>query len=328
MRQYKVLMVAELGNEWNSGWWKKAGFDKNGHAVITFNPRTEAEPRDRLIDIIKETKPDFLLHFKDELPASVFEELRKYIKVVQWYPDPLIPDWLPEYVKAADIFITMSEGLLGELRKLNPDSFWLTEAFEPSYFEMKNITEKDIKEFSTEVTFVGNLGSKPRYLARRDSLKAVVKNGFKLKWWGPKLTRKLSTLHLILGKVGRSYGGKFVWGEDHAKIAKLSKIYLGFDSMPQIRQSMSERLYIAVGCGAFYMCQHIDGIEDILVPDKEIVTFRSEQEMIDKIKYYLEHEDARLKIAEAGNRRVLKEHTFEVRIRELLNIIEGVWSDL
>ncbi len=90
-----------------------------------------------------------------------------------------------------------------------------------------------------------------------------------------------------MGQLGRSYGGKFVWGEEHAKISRLSKIYLGFDAMPHIRKSMSERLYIAVGCGAFYMCQHVDGIGDLLEPGKEIMTFQSEQEMIDLIKYYL-----------------------------------------
>ncbi len=106
------------------------------------------------------------------------------------------------------------------------------------------------------------------------------------------------------------------------KVAKLSKIFLAFDSMPHIRRSMSARMYTAVGCGAFYMCQHVEGIEDILEPGKEIVTFRSEQEMIDLIRYYLENDELRMKIAEAGQKRVLRDHTYEVRMRQMMEIIK------
>ncbi|MEF9437970.1 MAG: glycosyltransferase [Candidatus Mariimomonas ferrooxydans] len=138
------------------------------------------------------------------------------------------------------------------------------------------------------------------------------------------MPKKLSTIPLILGKLGRSYGGEFVWGEEYAKVVKLSKIFLAFDAQPHIRKSMSARMYTAVGCGAFYMCQHVDGIEEVLEPGKEIITFQSEQEMIDMIRYYVKNDELRKKIAEAGSRRVLKEHTYEIRMRQMLRIIEDV----
>jgi spore maturation protein CgeB len=147
-------------------------------------------------------------------------------------------------------------------------------------------------------------------------------NGFRLKWWGQKIPKKFSTVSLLFGKLGRAYGGKFVWGGEHAKIARLSKIYLGFDAQPRVRKSVSERLYIAVCCGAFYMCHYVDGIEDILTPDKEIVTFRSVEEMIDKMKYYMKNDDLRMKIARAGQERVLREHTYQIRTGQLLEIIK------
>jgi spore maturation protein CgeB len=323
MKKYKILLISELDKPlWNEGWYYKEGLELNGHEVFPFDPMDVHEPVEKIYKILEEFKPDFILHTKDELPAEVFGELRQVIKVIQWYPDPVIPDWLPPYVKASDVFITMSEGLVNEFKRYNNKSFFLTQAFAPSFFQIRKITDRDVNTYSTEVTFVGNLGSKPCYLPRREFLKAVIKNGFKLKWWGPRLPRKISTIPLIIGKLGRAYGGKFVWGEEHAKICKLSKIYLGFDAQPHVRKSMSERLYIAVGCGAFYMCQYIDGIEDVLETDKEIVTFKSEQEMIDKIRYYLKHDDLRKKIAEAGKQRVLKEHTYEVRMKDLIKIIE------
>ena len=322
MQKHKVLLLTPLSKPWDNGRYYKAGLEKNGHSVIAWDPASTDNPSSEIPRIIKEQRPDFILHTKDELPAEVFQDLRKLCKVIMWYPDPVIPAWLPPYVRACDVFLTMSEGLIREFQKYNASTFWLSQAFEPSFFNISGITEEDENTFSTEVAFIGNLSSKDQYLNRRDSLKRVIKEGFRFKWWGPKLPRKLSTLPLIFGSLGRSYGGRFVWGEEYAKVAKLSKIFLAFDSLPHIRKSMSARMYTAVGCGAFYMCQYVDGIEEALEPGKEIVTFRSEQEMIDKIRYYLKNDDLRSKIAEAGRRRVLKEHTYETRIRQMIGIIE------
>lgn len=324
MTQYRIILVTDLSKPWKNGWYFKTGFEKNGHKVSLFDPASISNPVNKIFEITKEVKPDLIFHTKDELPAEIFQELRKFAKVIQWYPDTVVPEWLPSYVKSSDIFFTMSEGLIEEFKKYNPRVFWLTQAFEPSFFEIFSITEADRRLFSADVAFVGNLGSKPYYLQRRDYLKNIINEGFQLKWWGPKIPKKLSTIPLILGKLGRSYGGKFVRGEEYAKVAKLSKIFLALDAQPHIRKSMSARMYTAVGCGAFYICQHIDGIEEVLEPGKEIVTFRSGQEMIDMIRYYVKNAELRKKIAEAGSRRVLKEHTYEIRMGQMLRIIEDV----
>jgi spore maturation protein CgeB len=324
MKQYNILLITEFGKPWNNGWYYKTGFEKNGHKIIPFDPASVGNPDSKVFEIMKESKPDFILHTKDEVPAEIFQELRRYAKVIQWYPDLAIPEWLLPYVQASDIFFTMAEGLVEEFKKITTNVFWLTQAFEPSFFQIREITSKDRKTFSSEVTFTGTLGSKPYYLPRREHLMRVINEGFQLKWWGPRIPRKLSTIHLLTGKLGRAYGGKFIWGEEYAKAAQLSKIFLAFDALPDIRKSMSARMYTAVGCGAFYMCRHVEGIEEVLVPGKEIVTFRSEQEMIDMIRYYLKNDEERKSIAEAGKVRVLKEHTYEVRFREMLSLIEKV----
>jgi hypothetical protein len=318
----KVLLVTEIANPWNNGWFYKKGFEHNGYEVIAFDPASVSEPFSRIRELIGEHRPEFLLHTKDELPPGAFDQLRQHIKVIMWYPDPVIPEWLLPYVQASDVFLTMSEGLVAEFKKYNPNVFWLTQAFEPSSFEIGEITKKDEQLYSSDVTFVGNLGSKVQYLKRRGSLESVIDAGLRLKWWGPKIPRKFSTIPLLVGKLGRAYGGKFVWGEEYAKIALLSKVFLAFDSMPHIRKSMSARMYTAVGCGAFYMCQHVDGIEEVLEPGKEIVTFQSQEEMIDLVRYYVAHDELRKKIADAGRKRILNEHTYETRMRQLKDIVK------
>jgi hypothetical protein len=322
MKAYKLILVANFSKPWNNSWYYKAGFEKNGHAVLAFDTGSREESGDRLIEKARAFKPDFILHTKDEFAVQVFRQLRTISRVVQWYPDPVIPEWLPDYVREADVFFTMSEGLVENFREMNPRSFWLTQAFEPSFFQTASITDNDRKTFSADVAFVGNLGSKDQYAARRPAVLKVIRSGVCLKWWGPGIPWKFANIPLIYGKLGRAYGGKFVWGEEYAKVARLSKIFLAFDSKPQLRKSMSARMYTAVGCGAFYLCRHVEGIEEVLVPDREIVTFHTEDEMIDKIQFYLRNEDERKKISEAGQARVLKDHIYEVRIRQMCSMIE------
>lgn len=324
MKAYTVLLITDLSRAWSNGWYYKAGFEKNGCRVEAVDPKLLGDGPKAVVELSKTLNPHIILHTKDELPAAVFQELRHYATVVQWYPDPVVPAWLLRYVESCDLFFTMSEGLLADFRKVNPQSFWLTQAFEPSHFTVKGISDADRKAFSTDVAFVGNLGSKEQYLPRREHLERVIREGFRLTWWGPPIPRKISTLPLLYGRLGRAYGGRFVWGEEYAKVVGLSKVFLAFDSRPELRKSMSARMYTAVGCGAFYLCRHVDGIEEVLAPDEEIVTFRTEDEMIDKIRYYLPKEDVRKKIAAAGQGRVLRDHTYEKRIGEMLTMIEGI----
>jgi spore maturation protein CgeB len=323
MKKLTIILITDFSRPWNNGWYYKAGFEKNGHEVITFDSSSVKDPSKRVVGLVRQSKPDFILHTKDELPPGIFQDLRQLTKVVQWYPDPVVPEWLPAYVQAADIFFTMSEGLIGEFRRLGAERvFWLTQAFEPSFFQIRQVSDEDVRRYSAEVAFVGNLGSKIQYIPRRRYLEHILQGGIHLKWWGPEIPRKITAIPLIAGKIGRAYGGAFVWGEEYAKVAKLSKIFLAIDSRPDVRKSMSARMYTAVGCGAFYLCLHVKGIEDVLIPGKEIITFRSEDEMMDMIRYYLENDEQRRVIAEAGRKRVMQEHTYEVRAREMIAIIE------
>ncbi|MNP85550.1 Spore protein YkvP [compost metagenome] len=58
-------------------------------------------------------------------------------------------------------------------------------------------------------------------------------------------------------------------------------------------------------------------------PDEEIVTFASPQEMMDKIRYYLTHEEERRAIALRAFERTLKDHTYAKRIHQMLTVIYG-----
>ena len=70
------------------------------------------------------------------------------------------------------------------------------------------------------------------------------------------------------------------------------------------------------GCGGFLLSGQAENLADYYVDGQEIVIFKNLRDLIDKIRYYLEHDEERARIAEAGYERTFREHTYEHRFRE------------
>lgn len=84
------------------------------------------------------------------------------------------------------------------------------------------------------------------------------------------------------------------------------------------------RLFETTGVGACLLTDWKENLSELFEPDKEVLTYRSAEECIEKVKYILEHENERRKIAAAGQRRALREHTFDNRAAEIDKIIRRV----
>ena len=74
-------------------------------------------------------------------------------------------------------------------------------------------------------------------------------------------------------------------------------------------------------CGVCYLTGHTDEIEEFYEVGKEIDTYRSEEELIDKARYYLSHADAAERLREAGLRRARRDHTWTRRFEALFKAI-------
>ena len=60
-----------------------------------------------------------------------------------------------------------------------------------------------------------------------------------------------------------------------------------------------------------------DGEEFVSFHDGDAQDFRN------KVKYYLEHEDERLRIAKNGYKKVMSAHTYNVRMKEMMDRVNG-----
>ena len=90
---------------------------------------------------------------------------------------------------------------------------------------------------------------------------------------------------------------------------------------PQLDTGMPEQIkarnFEVPGCGGFLLTGPADDLGRYYEPGREIALFSSVDDMIDKIRYYLAHEDERSAIAARGYERTIADHTYRARFDEI-----------
>lgn len=104
------------------------------------------------------------------------------------------------------------------------------------------------------------------------------------------------------------------------KIFHLSKINLNFTSKP-IRTGLPLRIWDILGAGGFVLTNFQTEIPEYFEIGKDLETYSSEEELLEKIGYYLEHEDERQAIAENGYRKAKEMYSLDVRIGQMLEMV-------
>jgi len=118
--------------------------------------------------------------------------------------------------------------------------------------------------------------------------------------------------------IRKAYAGE-AWGHSMFQILHNSKITINHHgSIPPYANNM--RLYEATGVGTLLVTDWKKNITDLFEPDKEVVVYRTPEECVELVQYYLNHDDEREAIAKAGQKRTLRDHTYCQRMKELLEI--------
>jgi spore maturation protein CgeB len=102
-----------------------------------------------------------------------------------------------------------------------------------------------------------------------------------------------------------------------------SRINLGFTRMigddpglPGVNQVKLRDFEVPMA-GGFYLVEEAPDYAQLFRPGVEIETWRNPGELLDKIRYYLAHEDQRIAIAKAGQQRAMQEHAWQHRFASL-----------
>ena len=88
-------------------------------------------------------------------------------------------------------------------------------------------------------------------------------------------------------------------------------------SVPQIKA----RPFEILGCRTFLISPRADDMDNYYEDGKEVIYYDNNDDLLGKIKYWLSRDEEREKLAQAGYKRTLREHTYEMRFREVFKII-------
>lgn len=103
------------------------------------------------------------------------------------------------------------------------------------------------------------------------------------------------------------------------QIIKCSKINLNMTNRP-IKTGLPLRIFDLMGAGGFVISNYQAEIPEHFIPDEDIVLYDSIPDLLDKIDYYLKHDDERRQIAKNGHDKVKEFHSYDVKLKEMLQI--------
>jgi len=115
-------------------------------------------------------------------------------------------------------------------------------------------------------------------------------------------------------------GGKIV-GPAFARAVGGARILLGANALPELagyRASASNRMWKVLGCGGFYLGPWVPDIEQLARGGEHCAWYRDAADARAQIAHFLEHPEARRRIALAGRAHALAHHTYAHRLALLL----------
>lgn len=83
-------------------------------------------------------------------------------------------------------------------------------------------------------------------------------------------------------------------------------------------------MFEVTGVGSCLLTDRGNETAHLFVPDEEIVTYSSIDECIEKVNYLLNNESVRIKIAQKGKARTLKDHTVMNRCQQVNEILQAI----
>ena len=151
-------------------------------------------------------------------------------------------------------------------------------------------------ELGSDVCFVGHC---ERHYARQ--LRIAGKATKRLKIWGPQW-RRYSRFHSWARK---SVVGDGIWGDRYPLALASSRIGLGLLSK-RIPETTTTRSFEIPATGVFLLAERTDEHQALFDEGVEAEFFGNEDELVEKVVFYLKHDTVRKKIATAGRERCLR----------------------
>lgn len=112
--------------------------------------------------------------------------------------------------------------------------------------------------------------------------------------------------------------GPVEYNNDMPQVFRKSKINLNL-TLRGIKSGVPLRAFDIMGSGGFLLSNFQADFLDLFVPEEDFVYYEDKEDLLQKIDYYLHHEEERKAIARNGHDKVAERHTYRHRVKEMFN---------
>lgn len=222
------------------------------------------------------------------------KRIQPNIKIAGYSPDNMtlrhnqsqnFLDSLPYY----DYFFTNKSYILNDMKKLGVKKiFFMNNSYEPSFHYLRELSKEDHIEFGGDIGFVGFWEKE-----RCEGILYLVNHGLKVKVFGDGKWNEYKKYNpnLIIKPA--------LYSENYSRALQAFKISLCF--LRKINHDLQTTRTIEIpACGGFMMAERTTEHQALFEENKEAVFFSNNEELLEKCKYYLAHEEKRKQIAQNG----------------------------
>jgi spore maturation protein CgeB len=249
-----------------------------------------------LINTIKEQNPYLTIFCKhNNTDPRIMSECNKYTKTFLFFMDPL-----ETLLNCSEVIEQMNLANFSsytdpDIKKYVNNCHHLIQGVDTDIFKPIDIFEED----KVDISFIGT-----KTKERDEYIDFLRLNKFDVKTYGS------------------GYSDNEVVEEDFAKICSSSTYMLSLNTFNNKKDYFSNRLvrYLACGTCTFHL-DTTNTLDKYFKDCEEIVYFSSKEDLVEKLNSITEEE--RIQIGINGRNRVLKEYTWDIKMKELLDIVSN-----
>jgi spore maturation protein CgeB len=299
-----------------------------GHEVTLFDFMAEIkssskrEMNEKLFNLIKDSKPDFAMFslYTDQFDPNIVRRMGDYVTTLCFFHDDnwrkeFVQQWAPnfKFFTSTD-YAYKSKYLKKGLSNVIHFPFGANEQL----YKPLSLSKK------YDLSFVGGWNPTRAWLIDR-----LRKAGFSVTvagygWPAGIIEHEAMVRMFNESRINLNLTNSRCWDVRMLLTQPVSgfRQLLGKKNIEQIKA----RHFEINACGAFQLTYYVEGLERAYRIGEEIAIYADADEMIDKVRYYLEDDDLRENIAHAGYMRTMSDHTFEQRFSSVFEQMGLSWK--
>ncbi len=267
-------------------------------------PRVEGSLQARLVERCRREEVKVVLALESSLLPSTVKALRRAgSAVVLWFPDAVVNlDRQLMFLGDYDSMFFKEPHLVERATKLlGGEIHYLPEACNPMWHRPPSPFPAN-----SEIVVAGNM-----YPFRVRLLRRLAAAGLPLRIYGPRWSPWLAADDLL-----PYYSARYIARHEKSTVfggagAVLNSLH------PSELYGVNCRLFEAAACGAAVLSEWRPALEECFVPDREVITFSSFEELVERAQCLLIGRDSTSGLRGRAAARAHAEHSYEERLRTL-----------